>query len=564
MTPLRLTILIAGLMAGIGANAQSLLIDSDRLQRQLETRRLEQPLPKSETPSEPARRGLAFDSGGVRVAVKRFRITGATQVPQDVLDKALEPFTLRILNFTQLQQAANALTEIYRERGFIASRAFLPQQTLSTRSEPTEIEIVVLEGRYGRIRLENASKVPDKIITDHLALDAGEPIQLSKIERNLLLIEDLPGVHVVSSVFTPGELVGETEYILAVEGEPRVRGNVTADNYGVRTTGSKRVGAEAVFQNPSGNADQINASVVTSGSDLTTGRLSYSLGLGSRGVRGSVSVARTSYRLGEEFAPLGATGTADYISAGLTYPLVRERTFNIVLGAGLDFKKLRDDLNGFEISGKRSRVATVSVSGDQIGRLTDNGATAWSMSTSAGNLNIHNEGALLTDSLGPRTQGHFGRSNYYFLHEQALSEPKLGMSVQLSARGQYATENLDSSEKMSLGGPSAVRALPQGEAAADRTTLVTLELKKRWTWISGLSVVNSVFFDAGRATLNAEPWNNDNNRRTARAYGLGLGLDYGGRYFLNGSIAWPSGQGSIDPAEQNRKPRVWIQIGSNY
>ena len=565
MTLTRPSFLLAVLFASAGAHAQALLIDSGRLQKQLETRRLEQPLPGTTSDSSaPANRGAAYGQTEVRVAVKKFRITGATLVPEEVLQKALEPFTLRILNFTQLQQAADALTQAYRERGFIASRAFLPQQTLSPKSELSEIEIVLLEGRYGRIRLENASRVPDKLILDRLGLKLGEPVALSKIERNLLLIEDLPGAHVVSSVFTPGDRLGESEYILAVESEPRANGTVSADNYGVRTTGTNRVGLDLVVQNPSGHADQINANVMTSGKDLTTGRLAHSLPLGSSGLRGSVSIARTSYQLGEELAPLGATGTADYHSAGLTYPLVRERSLNVALGAGLDFKRLRDNINGTLVNGKHTRLANFSLSGEEIGRLTANGASAWSVSTSQGTLDIDNDSALLTDSQGPQTNGSFNRTNLYLLHEQALSEPKLGVSLQLSVRSQFASKNLDSSEKMPLGGPTGVRSLPQGEAAGDRATLATIELKKRTGWVNGWSLVNSVFYDAGRATLNAKPWDNQESKRTARAYGLGFSLDHAGRYFVNGSIAWPSGQGSTDPAEQDRNPRIWVQLGSNY
>ena len=565
MTLTRISFLLAALCASAGAHAQALLIDSGRLQKQLETRRLEQPLPSTTSDSSaPASRGAAYGQTEVRVAVKKFRITGATLVPEEVLQKALEPFTLRIINFAQLQQAADALTQAYRERGFIASRAFLPQQTLSPKTELSEIEIVVLEGRYGRIRLENASRVPDKLILNRLGLKPGEPVALSKIERNLLLIEDLPGVHVVSSVFTPGDQLGETEYILAVESEPRANGTVSVDNYGVRSTGTNRVGLDLVLQNPSGHADQINANVMTSGKDLTTGRLAYSLPLGSSGLRGSVSIARTSYQLGEELALLNATGTADYRSAGLTYPLVRERSLNVVLGAGLDFKRLRDNMKGTLVNGKHTRLANLSLSGDEIGRLTTNGASAWSVSTSQGSLDIDNNSSRVTDNDGPQTRGSFNRTNLYLLHERALSEPKLGVSLQLSVRSQFASKNLDSSEKMPLGGPTGVRSLPQGEAAGDRATLATIELKKRTGWVNGWSLVNSVFYDAGRAILNAKPWDNQENKRTARAYGLGLSLDHAGRYFVNGSIAWPSGQGSTDPAEQDRKPRIWVQLGSNY
>jgi hemolysin activation/secretion protein len=41
--------------------------------------------------------------------------------------------------------------------------------------------------------------------------------------------------------------------------------------------------------------------------------------------------------------------------------------------------------------------------------------------------------------------------------------------------GQRASQNLDSSEKFSLGGPNSVRAYGPGEAATDDGNLVTLE-----------------------------------------------------------------------------------------
>ena len=177
MSPFRTSALLAALLASMGAHAQSLVIDSGRLQKQLETRRLEQPLPSTTGGAAPPQKGgAAFGQAEVRVAVKKFRITGATLVAEDDLQKVLAPYTLRILNFSQLQQAVDAVTQTYRQRGFIASRAFLPQQTLSSQSSLAEIEIVILEGRYGRIRLENASKVPDQVILDHLGLKTGEPV----------------------------------------------------------------------------------------------------------------------------------------------------------------------------------------------------------------------------------------------------------------------------------------------------------------------------------------------------------------------------------------------------
>ncbi len=92
------------------------------------------------------------------------------------------------------------------------------------------------------------------------------------------------------------------------------------------------------------------------------------------------------------------------------------------------------------------------------------------------------------------------------------------------ARGQWASENLDISEKMYLGGMYGVRAYPQGEAFADEGYLATLEARVLMPTLSE-RVPGQVhligFVDSGTVTLNKDPWDDADNHRTLSGAGVG-------------------------------------------
>src|SRR6185503_13767388 len=96
-----------------------------------------------------------------------------------------------------------------------------------------------------------------------------------------------------------------------------------------------------------------------------------------------------------------------------------------------------------------------------------------------------------------------------------------------SINGQFASKNLDISEKMGLGGPYAVRAYPVGEAYGDEGYFVNLEARLRLPKFSQ-SMPGQVhlvgFVDAGRVKINRDPWPGAGapNHRSLGATGLGL------------------------------------------
>src|SRR5205085_11562743 len=88
--------------------------------------------------------------------------------------------------------------------------------------------------------------------------------------------------------------------------------------------------------------DQIAAQALYTQEGMWFGSLAYSAPLGYSGLRGRASYTHSYYDLAGSFAALGARGTADVASMGLSYPIVRSQVRNLTLSASVDHKRLHD------------------------------------------------------------------------------------------------------------------------------------------------------------------------------------------------------------------------------
>src|SRR6185436_10362909 len=133
----------------------------------------------------------------------------------------------------------------------------------------------VLEGRYGKITLRNETNLSNSLANRLLeGLNSGDIIAIAPLERRLLLLSDLPGV-IVRSTLVPGASVGTSDLLVDVTPGRRVTGSVEADNGGDRYTGANRVGATVNINNPLGQGDVLSLRVLTSFDGLKYGRAYY-------------------------------------------------------------------------------------------------------------------------------------------------------------------------------------------------------------------------------------------------------------------------------------------------
>lgn len=502
--------------------------------------------PAAALPEEPSMRPSIEISPGIAVSVQGFRITGAQAYTEADLLALIEDSTGKDLALADLQGLANRITRHYREHGHLLARAYIPAQEI----RDGLVEIAVLEGRLGRVNVDNRSMLSNSFVEARLAdFRAGDAVDSAHLEHDLLLLNDLAGVE-VKSTLKPGASVGATDLDIRLEGGRRLTGAIDLNNYGNRYTGDIRGGITLNVNSPAGRGDTLALRGVSSGSGLNYGRLAYQLPLGTQGTQLGAAYSDMRYRLGKAFASLQANGKAEIASLYLLHPFLRSRLSNVNGQLAYERKQLEDRVDASAtVTDKTLDVLTVGLSGDSVD-VTRGGLTSWSANLVNGTLDLDPASRAL-DAAGHRTQDGYTKLGYQLARLQRLTE-RINLYGLFS--GQRARKNLDSSEKFSLGGPYAVRAYPQGEAPCDDAWLASLEL--RYTPAPAWQL--TVFADGGTGHLHHSPLSSDaNNSRTLSGAGVGFSWSHAARIGVSGFLAWRTD--AAPTSDTDRTPRIWVQ-----
>jgi len=164
--------------------------------------------------------------------VRHIEISGNTLLASAELRSLVQPSEGKMLNLAILEELAALITRRYQDHGYLLSRAYIPPQTLSDGS----VRIVVLEARYGAVAVSNTSRVSDALLRSYLRpLAPGSPVVEDTLQRSLLLLSDVPGA-VVNSTLAPGADPGTTDLQLSATPGAPDSGTFGLDNAGNRYT----------------------------------------------------------------------------------------------------------------------------------------------------------------------------------------------------------------------------------------------------------------------------------------------------------------------------------------
>lgn len=548
---------LANLLAPLAVfAAQPVVPDAGSILQQMQPERQQRPLP-----SAPVLR--IEQPGGQKAAptppfmVSSIRIRGNTAFDTEALHNLVADGEGKQLTLIQLQELAARLTDHYHAHGYPLARAIVPAQTISD----GVVTIEVIEGRYGRIRLDNSSRVDDSLLRSTLVeLRSGETVDQRTLERGLLLLSDVPGA-VSSATLLPGDAVGTSDLVVNVTPGADFAGSAILDNFGNRYTGRTRLSATVSFINPLQHGDVLSLNAIATGEDMNYLRADYSYMLNGSGTRmgGNLSVLR--YRLGDNLSSLHAHGTAEVGSLWLRQPLLRSSNTNVSGQIQYDHVNLRDHVDTANVRTDRHLDNwTASVSGDLRDAFLSTAVSSWSFAWTSGHLRFDDTAAQSADSATANTQGTFTRWNMTFARLQEITSQT---SVYFALIGQWSDGNLDSSQRMVVGGPYSVRAYNQGALSGDRGLQETLELRRSLgTLWQGLCEL-VLFADHAQLTVNRNSWRSGSN--TARLAGTGIGLNWSGpeqwfaRLFAAARIG--SAPELVQPAASSR---VWAEIGKRF
>jgi hemolysin activation/secretion protein len=524
---------------------------SRELQKQpvLNTPKAVTPLRSEETAPKPG----TSDS---KITLKAIHITGNTLFTAAELEALVSDLVEGEHSLSELNAGAARITAYYREHGYVVARAYLPAQDI----KDGIVTINVMEGLVGQVKMHNQSLVADGTTQSYLSeVKPGAALQGSQVDRAILLLNDTAGVGGARATLQPGASVGTSDLLIELDPGKAYSANIEADNYGNRYTGENRLGAALALNSPFNVGDQLTLRALGSDGGMTYARLAYQLPLGGDGWKLGTAYSSTYYKLVQEFASLQAHGTAISSSVYVTYPMVRSQVNNLSATLTYEGKELADFTDvPVSSSNKKVQLVNLGFAGNHQDALLGGGVTSFDLAIVSGMLDM-DATSLATDATTAKTKGGFAKLGYNFNRRQRLSDQT---TLSLAISGQQTDDNLNSSEKFSLGGATGVRAYPQGEGSGDQGWLSTLEV--RHALLSGLQGV--VFYDAGGVLTNRKAYAAGVNSRDVSGAGVGVNVQYKAAQ-LKTFVAWQTGAGGqsqSEPVTVNKNPRGWVQVSVGF
>ncbi len=501
-----------------------------QLLQQMEQQQQKTQLPKVKKPLIPKTEQAKPSQKGETITVKSFKFIGNKLIDSTQLNLVLVDYIDRPISFSELQQTANKIAEHYRESGWIV-RAYLPKQDITEGI----VSIQIIEAIFGGAEIKGGDsvRVGEQKLLDMIAESQtiGETLNIQELDRALLLMDDLPGVTLTGSL-KKGSGENETNISIETAAEPFVAGNLGFNNFGARSTGYEQLVGNLYFNSPFKLGDQGTVNYTHSkGNDYI--RLAYSIPVANDGWRIGTSFSYLHYDLVQAaFKELDANGSSFTLGLDAKYPIIRSRTKNLYLNLDIDHKQFDNEANASTTTAYGITSFSMGFSGNIYDSFIGGGANSAGLNLVLGEVQL----GEINLSENSELEGSFTKFTYYISRQQAITDY---ISLYGSLSGQQSAGNLDSSEKMYLGGAYAVRAYPVNEAGGDDGQLINIELRNRLPYNFNLTG----FYDWGHVTVNHDKANNA-PLNDISLQGAGISLGWQSNFGLNLNFTWAHRLGS--------------------
>ena len=539
--------------------------DAGALERELQ-RQLERQAPT--LPSAPPKSQIIQENQDdeKKVFINGYNLFGNTLLSNDQIQFVIKHWVNREVSFSDLSKMTLAVQDLYSKQGRIAI-AYIPPQNISDGF----IRIEIIEGKMGEISVDfldvsKKSRFDIHEVKPYFAIknDGTQFIDTMQIERSLILLNELPGVH-ADGEFLQGKRSGESDYLVRISDGPLFTGQVAISNNGSYSTGVAQTFLNMSLNDISGIGDQVALDVVQSWGS-TFGRLEYSRPLGHDGFKVGIRGNYLNYQTLDSWNVSQTSGTSNTFGLNASYALERNYRESKTLYLLLENHQYNNLSSGIQISDYQIINLTAGFNGNHI--ESTNTSISYNITSQIGNLKINDVSQQISDNNGPQTSGNFLKLNVNASRSQNLEFlPKT--TWLMIANGQIANKNLNSSEQLYLGGPYAVRAYPVTQGGGSQGFIFTNELQYQVN--NQLQV--GVFGDVGyiQQFISTYPnWQGlTNAENNYNLYAVGLTTKFSWeRLTINGVLAIRMGDNplynsygqQVNADGANRNIQGWIRL----
>ncbi len=535
------------------------------LQRE-EEKRIKSDRPKEEDYMAP---DVLLSEGGEKILITKIVVEGVTLLPEDVVSSITLPFEGQELSLRDIQKIVDLITDEYRVRGFVTSRAYLPPQSITD----NVLMLRVVEGRTGELEVRGNRYFRTALFRDRMKYDRDGYFDFNALQQSLTYINEHPD-RTSRVVLVPGQEPGTTDVILEVDDRLPVHVGFDYDNYLSEYSGERQWKARVEHNNIFGFDDKFRLEWASSRHSNLYYLLSarYSIPI-NQTLESGVYVMKGRSRLGRELAVLQPRGETLSWGVFLNKSLISNETIDLRLTSGFDYKDIKNYVfETVKTSEDRIRVFKAGFDLDVNDRWGRNIFTA---EYNAGVPHLL-DGMSSKDDFSSRAGAGSGAKfqkglfNYFRLQPMPLDSQLLWKT-----NAQLSNHNLVAGEQFQLGGPNSVRGYGLGEKAGDSGIYTSFEwtfpcyvIPRGWSlpFAKDRSLYDSirflVFYDWGEVHTKT-PSAGEKKHETLRAAGPGLRLNISENLFVRFELGYPLHSGNKKP-NNNKNVQSWFEINAIF
>lgn len=394
--------------------------------------------------------------------IRQIELQGASLLSPADQASILAPFVGQCLGVGQLNQLLKAITDHYIGRGYVTTRAYLPQQDLASGT----LQVMVVEGLLEG--LDSSELASERELAMAFPGQTGRILNLRELEQLLDQLGRLPSRQAQLELL-PGEEVGGSRVRLQGQRSKPWRVSLARHNDGERSTGEQQWGLGLDWDSPLGLADQLS---LRASRDAVSDRwrhshsqsLVYQLPYGWWNL--SYSYSQSYYRTQNEANGFAFDTDGDSQNHALRGERVLHRDSLSKTGLSLGVSHLRSNNfilgNLIDVSSHRLSEAQLGFNhGRRIGSAFVNADLGWQ----------HGTGAFDAQRSGnPQGGQPVARYNKYSLTLSYLQPFQLwgeSFSFDSLANGQRSEDVLFSPQRISVGGLHSVRGFKEQSLSGD-------------------------------------------------------------------------------------------------
>jgi hemolysin activation/secretion protein len=491
----------------------------------------------------------------VRFQLQSIVVEGTTIYSEAALQSDLAPLLQREISLADLYRLADTLTLRYRTDGYLLSQVIVPEQKVAGGSA----RLQAIEGFISTVRLVGVENDRRDLITAYAeVVRASRPLAANVLERQMLLINDLPGAFARAVLSPSPDTFGAADLTIEFS-QHQVSGGLSINDRGGKSMGPMRTMVDIEGNNLLGLQDHTQARyVVSPARELKYLSLLHEQPVGSAGGKLSLSASQVN-AIPEEmsFIPLNIETRSTGLSLTYSYPLLRARSENLQVRATLASHDGETDLLGFTDTKDKIRVLRFGLAYDRADALS--GINQFDVEFSQG---LHALGSSSNGDMSlsrPEGKVNFKKLTLYAARVQTLS-PQWSLLGAFS--GQYAFDNLLSSELYSFGGESFGRAFDPSEMVGDHGAALKFELRYANKVDLGVAVPYTLYgyYDIGQVRQRPVAGQSDTDSGAA----VGLGLRFGIGSYFSGFCELAKPINRDVAAEANRDTRIFTGIAARF